>query len=112
MANIDCINTKVRNMSGHSAVFGFLPPHGKKLEAGEEYTFFGSVENLLSRITSGRKRAGFTAAVQSGDLVVVSGPTPILYDATLDVSKTIQLANGTFSPVDPFGVPYSSSIAS
>ena len=112
MANIDCINTKVRNMSGHSAVFGFLPPHGKKLEAGEEYTFFGSVENLLSRITSGRKRAGFTAAVQSGDLVVVSGPTPILYDATLDVSKTIQLADGTFSPVDPFGVPYSSSIAS
>jgi len=112
MANIDCINTTVRNMSGHSAVFGFLPPHGKKLEAGEEYTFFGSVENLLSRITSGRKRAGFTAAVQSGDLVVVSGPTPILYDATLDVSKTIQLANGTFSPVDPFGVPYSSSAAS
>lgn len=112
MANIDCINTKVRNMSGHSAVFGFLPPHGKKLEAGEEYTFFGSVENLLSRITSGRKRAGFTAAVQSGDLVVVSGPTPILYDATLDVSKTIQLADGTFSPVDPFGVPYSSSAAS
>ena len=112
MANIDCINTTVRNMSGKSAVFGFLPPHGKKLAAGEEYTFFGSVENLLSRITSGRKRAGFTAAVQSGDLVVVSGPTPILYDATLDVSKTIQLDNGTFSPVDPFGVPYSSSIAS
>ena len=99
-------------MSGHSAVFGFLPPHGKKLEAGEEYTFFGSVENLLSRITSGRKRAGFTAAGQSGDLVVVSGPTPILYDATLDVSKTIQLDNGTFSPVDPFGVPHSSSAAS
>ena len=110
MANIDCINTKVRNMSGHSAVFGFLPPHGKKLEAGEEYTFFGSVENLLSRITSGRKRAGFTAAVQSGDLVVVSGPTPILYDATLDVSKTIQLDNGTFSTADPFGVGYSSSL--
>ena len=112
MANTDCINTTVRNMSGKSAVFGFLPPHGKKLAAGEEYTFFGSVENLLSRITSGRKRAGFTAAVQSGDLIVVSGPTPILYDATLDVSKTIQLANGTFSPVDPFGVPYSSSAAS
>ena len=112
MANTDCINTTVRNMSGKSAVFGFLPPHGKKLAAGEEYTFFGSVENLLSRITSGRKRAAFTAAVQSGDLIVVSGPTPILYDATLDVSKTIELANGTFSPVDPFGVPYSSSASS
>ena len=112
MANIDCVNTKVRNMSGKAAVFGFLPPHGKKLEAGEEYTFFGSVESLLSKVTSGRKRAGFTAAVQSGDLVVVSGPTPILYDATLDVSKTIALENGSLTVTDPFGVPYSSSAAS
>ena len=110
MANIDCINTTVRNMSGKAAVFGFLPPHGKKLEAGEEYTFFGSIESLLSKVTSGRKRAGFTAAVQSGDLVVVSGPTPILYDATLDVSKTIKLDNDSFSTTDPFGVGYSSSI--
>jgi len=97
-------------MSGKAAVFGFLPPHGKKLEAGEEYTFFGSIESLLSKVTSGRKRAGFTAAVQSGDLVVVSGPTPILYDATLDVSKTIKLDNNSFSTTDPFGVGYSSSI--
>lgn len=110
MANIDCINTTVRNMSGKAAVFGFLPPHGKKLEAGEEYTFFGSIESLLSKVTSGRKRAGFTAAVQSGDLGVVSGPTPILYDATLDVSKTIKLDNDSFSTTDPFGVGYSSSI--
>jgi hypothetical protein len=97
-------------MSGKAAVFGFLPPHGKKLEAGEEYTFFGSIESLLSKVTSGRKRAGFTAAVQSGDLVVVSGPTPILYDATLDVSKTIKLDNNSFSTTDPFGVGFSSSI--
>ena len=110
MANTDCINTTVRNMSGKAAVFGFLPPHGKKLEAGEDYTFFGSIESLLSKVTSGRKRAGFTAAVQSGDLVVVSGPTPILYDATLDVSKTIKLDNNSFSTTDPFGVGYSSSI--
>jgi hypothetical protein len=110
MANIDCVNTTVRNMSGKAAVFGFLPPHGKKLEAGEEYTFFGSIESLLSKVTSGRKRAGFTAAVQSGDLVVVSGPTPILYDATLDVSKTIKLDNNSFSTTDPFGVGFSSSI--
>ena len=110
MANIDCVNTKVRNMSGKAAVCGFLPPHGKKLEAGEEYTFFGSIESLLSKVTSGRKRAGFTAAVQSGDLVVVSGPTPILYDATLDVSKTIKLDNDSFSTTDPFGVGYSSSM--
>lgn len=112
MANIDCINTKVRNMSGKAVVFGFLPPHGKRLEAGEEYTFFGTIENLLSRITSGRKRAALESAVKSGDLVVVSSPTPILYDATLDVSKTIKLDNGSLSTTDPFGVPYSSSIAS
>lgn len=38
MANTTCLETKVRNMTGKKATFGFLPPHGKTLAAGEEYT--------------------------------------------------------------------------
>lgn len=110
MADSTCLETKVRNMSGKAAIFGFLPPHGKKLAAGEEYVFFGSLTGLLQSITSKRKRASFVSAVKSGDLVVVSTPSPLFYDATLDVTKTIKVANNTISTSDPCGLAYSSSI--
>jgi hypothetical protein len=97
-------------MSGKAAVFGFLPPHGKKLAAGDEYTFFGSMTGLLQAITSKRKREAFIAAVKSGDIVVVSTPSPLFYDETLDVTKTIKVANNSISTADPCGIAYSSSI--
>jgi hypothetical protein len=110
MADSTCLETKVRNMSGKAAVFGFLPPHGKKLAAGDEYTFFGSMTGLLQAITSKRKREAFIAAVKSGDIVVVSTPSPLFYDETLDVTKTIKVANNSISTADPCGITYSSSI--
>ena len=110
MANSTCLETKVRNMSGKAAVFGFLPPHGKKLAAGDEYTFFGSMTGLLQAITSKRKREAFIAAVKSGDIVVVSTPSPLFYDETLDVTKTLKVANNSISTADPCGIAYSSSI--
>ena len=110
MADSTCLETKVRNMSGKTAVFGFLPPHGKRLEAGDEYTFFGSMTGLLQAITSKRKREAFIAAVKSGDIVVVSTPSPLFYDETLDVTKTIKVNNNSISTADPCGVNYSSSI--
>lgn len=110
MADSTCLETKVRNMSGKTSVFGFLPPHGKRLAAGEEYVFFGSMTGLLQAITSKRKREAFIAAVKAGTIVVVSTPTPLLYDATLDVTKTIKVANNVISTADPCGVAYSSSM--
>jgi hypothetical protein len=105
-----CIETKVRNMSGKTAFFGFLYPHGKRLTAGEEYTFFGSIESHLSKVTSKRKRDAFKASLDSGNLVVVSSPVPFIYDATLDVTKSIGIDNGAVTIIDPCGLAYSSSI--
>jgi hypothetical protein len=110
MADTTCLETKVRNMTGVTATFGFLPPHGKTLTAGQEYTFFGSLSALLQAITSKRKRTAFQNALKNGDIVVVSSPTPFLYDATLDVTKTVAIDNGSVTVVDPCGVTYSSSI--
>lgn len=110
MADSTCLETKVRNMSGKDVVFGFLPPHGKKLAAGAEYVFFGSLTGLLQSITSKRRRTAFINAVKSGDLVVVSTPSPLFYDETLDVTKTIKVANNSISTADPCGIAYSSSI--
>jgi hypothetical protein len=65
---------------------------------------------LLQAITSKRKREAFIAAVKSGDIVVVSTPSPLFYDETLDVTKTIKVANNSISTADPCGIAYSSSI--
>ena len=110
MADSICLETKVRNMSGKAAVFGFLPPHGKKLQAGGEYVFFGSATGLLQAITSKRKKEAFVKAVKAGKLVVVSTPAPLFYDEVLDVTKTIKVANNAISTADPCGITYSSSI--
>lgn len=105
-----CIETKVRNMSGKTAFFGFLYPHGKKLTAGQEYTFFGSIESSLSKVTSKRKRDAFKRAIDSGKLVIVSSPSPFIYDAELDVTKSVGINNGSVTIIDPCGLAYSSSI--
>ena len=110
MSDTTCLDTKVRNMTGKTATFGFLPPHGKSLTAGEEYTFFGSLPSLLQSITSKRKRDSLSDAIKTGKLAVVSSPTPFLYDVTLDVTKTIKVNNGSLAVTDPCGVAYSSSI--
>lgn len=110
MPNTSCLETKVRNMTGKTATFGFLPPHGKTLTAGQEYTFFGDLTSLLQSSTSGRKRTAFENSLKNGDIVVVSGPTPFLYDATLDVTKTVSVVNDSVVTADPCGVAYSSSI--
>lgn len=110
MADSNCTLTKVRNMSGGEAFFGFLPPHGKRLKSAEEYTFFGSPETLLASITKKRHRTALQSALTTGKLVIVSTPSVIAYDATLDVSKAIGVTNGSVVAVDPCWGAYSSSI--
>ena len=110
MPNTDCMETKVRNMSGSEAFFGFLPPHGKRLASGEEYTYFGSPETLYASITKKRHRTALQSALTAGKLVIVATPSPIAYDATLDVSKAIGVTNGSVTVSDPCWGAYSSSI--
>lgn len=110
---ITCLQTKVRNMSGATKFFGFLGAHGKRLASGEEYTFTGDLVTRLSQPnfrTGARKLAAFEAAVNSGDLVIVSTPSQHYYDATLDVTKIITVANSVVNDVDPCWGAYSSSI--
>jgi hypothetical protein len=110
MADSNCLQTKVRNMSGKEAFFGFLPPHGKRLSSGEEYTFFGSPEALLASVTKKRQRTAMQNALVSGKVVIVSTPAVHAYDATRDVTKTIGVTNGSVTVSDPCWGDYSSSI--
>jgi len=102
-----CLYSTVKNISGGAKIFGFLPPHGRELAAAEEFTVFGDIRQNLGgnrgseRSVHRRDNAAFEAAVEAGDLEIVSTPSPILEDVTLEIPKMLQLDSGTLSTVDP-----------
>lgn len=109
MATMDtsCLYSTVKNISGGTKKFGFLPPHGRELENNEEFTVFGDVRQQLGgnrgseRSVARRDNAAFEQAVNDGDLQILSTPTPILQDVTTEEPQMLELDNGTLSTVDP-----------
>lgn len=107
MMDTSCLYTTVKNTSGVTKVFGFLPPHGRTLANNEEFTVFGNILQLLG-VNQGagagvarRSQAAFEAAVESGDLTVVQSPSQILKDISTGDSKMLQVDGGVIDAVDP-----------
>jgi len=99
-----CLYSTIKNTSGSSMRFGFLPPHGRQLDANEEFSVFGNVlESLVRhhRTTSRRQHESFAAAVERGDLEIQNTPAPIMTDTTTGAVKMLQVNNGTVEDVDP-----------
>jgi hypothetical protein len=102
-----CLYSTVKNVSGGTKIFGFLPPHGRTLANNEEFTVFGDIRQNLGgnqggeRSVQRRANAAFEAAVESGDLEVLQTPSPILQDVNTDLPKMFRLASGVLSTVDP-----------
>jgi hypothetical protein len=102
-----CLYSTVKNISGTSKIFGFLPPHGRTLAVDEEFTVFGDVRQGLGgnrgsdRSVSRRDNAAFEASIESGDLEILSTPSPVLQDIATELPKMLQLSSGTLSTVDP-----------
>jgi len=68
-------STIVRNTSGSTMTFSFLPPHGRTLTAGQEYSFAGDIQTRLGtggRINK-RKFDAFKAAILAGNITVRQG---------------------------------------
>lgn len=106
---LDCFHSTVRNVSGQEKFFGFLPSHGKRLAAGEEYSVFG---NLIDRVAGNKRRERvIQEVVDAENLVIVKTPLVHLYDETDDVTKGLALSGGTLGSVDPCWGAYSSSEA-
>lgn len=102
--NQSCLYSVVQNTSGGKLKFGFLPPHGVELASNEEYTVFGNILEALTqcnRATSRRNQVAFTAAINRGDLKILSTPSPILEDTVTGSPKTLQIASGSLSVIDP-----------
>jgi hypothetical protein len=74
------LKTTFRNTSGTKSFFGFLPPHGRTLDSGEDYVFFGSLDNLLSAITKKAQRSSLIAALDAGTVTIISDASTLAAD--------------------------------
>lgn len=101
-----CVFSVVKNASGGKKKFGFLPPHGRELDDDEEFTCFGSILEAVAnangdRVTSRRHMIAFEAALERGDIEIVSTPAPILQDQTSGLTKMLRLNSGALGTIDP-----------
>lgn len=95
-----CMFSTVRNISGITMNFPFLPPHGKSLTNNQEYTIFGNVLESLSRSNDRfglRDQNGFLDALRKDWLEIRNTPAPIMFDETLDSVHFIGLDNGSLT---------------
>lgn len=97
--------TVVKNMSGASRFFGFLPPHGKRLAANASASVTG---DLLTQINARQQTALYNSLI-AGDIEIVKTPAPHLYDATRSEIRVLKLNNNTLGHQDPSWVPAASS---
>lgn len=93
--------TTVENTSGADKVFGFLGTHGKRLEANATYTVPGDLVSKLGALRSQRKFKALEAALQAGDLKIVSSPAVYLYSADSEVTRELSLDGLVLGTVDP-----------
>lgn len=101
-----CLYSTVKNISGQTMKFGFLPPHGKELESDEEITVLGELVDAVTRaqrVTSKRNHDALLKAL-SGDndmgiklLAIVKSPAVFVFDE--DSEETHMLASSSDDPV-------------
>lgn len=96
-------HTTVKNISGGTKRFGFLPPHGMELAADEEVAVFGDIREAVNRGDRFGKRwmDALANALENNELDIVNSPAPIFYDETLDNSKILVVDNGAVALDDP-----------
>lgn len=104
--DVGCLNSTVKNTSGVRKTFGFLPPHGRSLAAGEEFTVFGDIKQAVIRHDRGEAKRSIVAlekALTKGYLKIISTPPPIFTDDANPgaTPKMMRLHNGTLGVVDP-----------
>ena len=90
--------TTVVNTSGERRYFDFLPPTGLYLNADEEFTAAGDINSWLRTKGAGPAREKMVKALDyaltEGHIAIKSGPLPIVFDPTLEETKSIGIDNG------------------
>ena len=105
MATYDhsCLVTTLQNTSGKELFFGFLPPHGVRLIAGEEINVFGDIKEAVNRGDrfGSRSMQALLDALDRGDITILSTPLPIAWDDTDGDAQVMGVANSVLVLSDP-----------
>lgn len=101
--DIAVFTTTVKNTSGKTKRFSFLPPHGRMLANNETVTFVGDMISALYSPDKSTKRqiAALERALLNNEIEILHGPAPVLYDAGATQTKAVLLHNGTLTMVAP-----------
>jgi hypothetical protein len=79
--DMSCLVSTLRNTSGGTRKFGFIPPHGIELANAEEVSVVGNILEAVGRGDRGsgnRHRQAFLDALEADDIELVSTPSPVL----------------------------------
>ena len=97
-----CLYSTVKNVSGVTMNFSFLPPHGRELEADEEFSVLGDITNAVVRNQRSTSKRYLDALLNSlngatngGDptLQLIKTPNPILWNEDAEESKMVDIHN-------------------
>lgn len=100
--DVTCFYTVLRNNSGVLKHFSFIPPFGRYLDHGEEVAVLGDIFGQFPSYPYGRKKLeALLAALESGDLDIVSTPAPIYEDVVTGESRMIQIEDDVINTVAP-----------
>lgn len=92
-----CLFSIVKNTSGGTKHFGFLPPHGRTLTNNEELHVFGNVYDAIYRNAGHRNQRlqdALGSAITDGDLTIKTSPCVIVYDTDNLASYRLGSFNG------------------
>jgi hypothetical protein len=108
-----CLYTVLRNLRPERTYYGFLPPHGRRLDTCEEVVVPGDMmSEFKGQTRNDRKRRSFEAALVAGDIAIVTSPAVHLHDSVLDETKIATLEDGDLALADPCWGTYATGSSS
>lgn len=111
MADTLCLRTTLRNVSGATRIFGWIPPHGQSLTDGQSITIFGDIFDQLlkgGRLCK-RSQASLEDDLTNNRIEITKSPALFLYDSTDTNVKTVKVDSGTLGIADPCYGSYTGS---
>ena len=106
MAGFDtgCLYSTVKNTSNEPLTFSFLPPHGRSLASGGEFSFIG---HPVERMRNGGRNESmahvnaFESALKTGRMTIKKTPLPVFYDTGTGATKVVSLHLGVLVAHNP-----------
>lgn len=101
-------STTVQCVSTVAKSFSFLPPHGRRMQPGEVYTFPGDLGSVFGGNNRRRQRLAFKRAIEGyGDappsLIVLETPVPQAIDSVTGRTYGIGVTSGTVAVIQAAG---------